>query len=55
MTKKQEEKYWYLTTFFECPVCGRQHKERQRVYTRKPEDLGMRWKFVVEYDHCLED
>lgn len=54
MTKKQEKGYWYLTILFECPVCGAQHRERERVYTRKPGDPGMRWKFVVEYDNCLE-
>jgi predicted RNA-binding Zn-ribbon protein involved in translation (DUF1610 family) len=44
------KKYWYVTTHFECPPCGREDVYRERVY-EKPKEAH---KFETHYDYCLE-
>lgn len=31
-------KHWYRITIDECVLCGRSHKDKERMYTPKPED-----------------
>ncbi len=49
------KKYWYLYTYFECPVCSRGDVHKERQYTEKPEDPRDRHKYEECYDYCLED
>ena len=51
---KAKGKYWYHTTYFHCPVCGREDKMRERRYTKKPKSFMDRWEFLEEYDNCME-
>ena len=47
--------YWYLTTYGECPVCGRSGKIRERIYDRpKPCEYGDRHVFEEDYCGCME-
>lgn len=47
------EKYWYLTTTYECPVCGKERiTYRERQHTKKPADWFQRNKLVDSYDYC---
>ncbi len=49
MTKK---KHWYKIHTTECPVCGKESKERTRVYGEPPKDYGERYSFLEYYDYC---
>ena len=45
--EKPKRGYWYLITYEECVLCGRQHEYRARVYNRpKPDDPSERHRFV---------
>ena len=49
--------YWYLTTVYECPVCGKGRTEKVRQYTPKPSHPKDRWVYATDaesYDHCEE-
>lgn len=46
--------YWYLTEIEECPVCGSSTKIKTRQYTKKPDDISDRIKYIQVYDHCME-
>ena len=51
MSKEQEtkmQKYWYYTTIYECVLCGRQTKYRERRYTPKPENWEDRYDYNQE-------
>lgn len=42
------EIYWYLTTYYECPICGKGDTSKERQYSEKPIEPHKR--FVYEYD-----
>jgi hypothetical protein len=46
-----EQKYWYQTTIYCCPVCGHEDSYKERVY-QKPKQKTM---FIEVYDYCQED
>jgi len=51
---KQQKKtgdYWYLTTIYECVLCGHETKYRERIYDRpKPRDRSDR--IIYRQDAC---
>lgn len=46
------KKYWYHTTIYECPVCGKSETIRERRFTPKPKVHTNRYKYVTSYDWC---
>lgn len=46
--------YWYKFTICECPLCGKTTSFKQRMYTPKPELDADRYKYLQEYDYCME-
>ena len=36
------KKYWYMTVFEMCPVCGEERSYRYRVYGIKPKEIEKR-------------
>ena len=51
------KKYWYRQYIGECPVCGRDHSFKERVYGEKPTNREEIYKYLSDqetYDHCLE-
>ncbi len=53
MTKHDDvRKYWYLTTTYECPLCGGGETFRERVHTEKPTDPNERYSYKEYYDYC---
>ena len=34
--KKEKQKYWYITVYELCPVCGEENVHKYRVYGTKP-------------------
>lgn len=56
-TAMKRRPHWYRQFIGECPVCGRDHSYRERVYGRKPKDPKKRYvqlRDTETYDHCLE-
>lgn len=49
---KTKSKYWYKTTTYYCPVCGKEEPDRERMYTPKPEDSSERYVYKQWYDSC---
>lgn len=45
-------KYWYRLTTHACPICGSEHRYRERMYTPKPEDAAERYQYIEIYDWC---
>ena len=39
-------RYWYRVTVWVCPLCGREDRYRERVYTEKPEDYADRFQLI---------
>ncbi len=35
---KNKRKHWYRLTITECVLCGAQDKEKEKMYTPKPDD-----------------
>lgn len=50
--RKPHKKHWYRITIADCPVCGRGHGGRERVYGEKPTDPNKRYLYEVAYDWC---
>jgi len=48
-----DKKYWYLTTFEECPVCGKNETYKERQYTKKPDDPNLRIKYLYMNCDCI--
>lgn len=46
--ENKKQKYWYHTTIYECVLCGKQTKYRERRYTTKPEDYAERYEYNQE-------
>lgn len=46
------KKYWYLFTWIGCPVCGRGHTYKERMYSPKPKGYLNRHKESEIYDYC---
>jgi hypothetical protein len=44
----KNKKHWYITFITECPVCGRGHKWRERVYAKPVESIV----YKEVYDWC---
>jgi len=45
---KMPRKYWYKTTIHYCPLCGREKRYRERVYTKPVQPY-----VIKEYwDYC---
>lgn len=49
-----KKKYWYKTTFYECPICGSGGKHRERQYSWPPPEKWARerYEYEVYYDYC---
>ena len=45
-------KHWYLITHVLCPVCGEGYVYRTRMFTPKPELIGLRHKVEYDYQQC---
>ena len=54
MKKYKLGPHWYLTTIHECPVCGIQYGDKERIYGKKPANPQDRIIYKQEYDHCNE-
>jgi hypothetical protein len=55
--RKRPAHHWYRIYVGECPVCGRDHGHRERVYGPPPKDRADRYVQLPDtetYDHCLE-
>ncbi len=47
-------KYWYLYTYWCCPICGNEEVNKERQYTDKPQKPTDRHKIIEQYDYCDE-
>ena len=47
-----KRKYWYLFTYYECPLCGYGEEYKERQYTPKPEDAKDRREYETIAYHC---
>lgn len=46
--------YWYKFYIEECPLCGRGHSYKERVYDiPKPTDINDRYHYSQPYDWCI--
>ena len=45
-------KYWYYTTWYYCPVCGKTDTYRERKYGYRPKLWKNRNKEIEDYDYC---
>lgn len=49
------KKYWYKFTYTGCPICGQGKTYKERMYTKKPRQLGLRYSWdETYYDYCNE-
>lgn len=46
--------YWYMFTYYECPVCGASDSTKERVYDRpKPENFFERHEYYpIQWCSC---
>lgn len=55
--KRSSKPHWYRIYVGECPVCGRDHGYRLRMYTERPADIQDRYEYLPDndtYDHCQD-
>ncbi len=45
-------KYWYITVFEMCPVCGQENEYKYRVYGVKPKDPKDRIEYRYINHYC---
>lgn len=50
--RKPLPKHWYKQYIAECPVCGKDHSSRERVYGEKPKNPKEIYRYGVAYDWC---
>lgn len=56
LKKQIKKKYWYRQYIGECPVCGRDHSYKERVYGEKPKEDKDRYVYLSQFetfDHCI--
>lgn len=55
MSDKPKSGYWYLTTTYECPVCGFSYTFKERMYGKKPDDISKRHIYgMIWCGYCLD-
>lgn len=47
-----KKNYYYKTTIWYCPLCGKEDKFRERIYAKKPKDISKRIIIQEVYDYC---
>ena len=48
----KKQKYWYKTTVYYCPLCGRDDTYKERQFNEKPEEWEKRFTFKEVWDYC---
>ena len=52
-TARIVDTYWYKTTVYYCPLCGRDDTYKERVYDEeKPKEWEKRFTFKEVWDYC---
>lgn len=50
--KTSKQKYWYKYTIIYCPMCGREYRYKDRMYSPKPKNVDERYSWHEVWDYC---